>query len=186
MVVQSFFGRGTFVRVGVEQRLDEVLGRIGDVAPIPLVELNLGFGRLPDKFLHVVGPERRVTAEHDVCDNSSGPKPFIQHPRILDSGEARCRHSPCGPNIDSLTMALFVEHFWSDVAEAARKRMKLLFGCMQVFRTEARMLKTGRRCLGILQQAKAAAPAVRSKLRCWGQPIGALLQNDHFQRIEDH
>ena len=42
-----------------------------DVPPVPLVELNLSRGRLADELLHVIGPEGRVSAEHDVCDDSA-------------------------------------------------------------------------------------------------------------------
>lgn len=90
-VLQCLLRRRPFVRVGVEEGFDERLrceigwtiqhpdtkrsgrGRRtldGYVLPIPIMELNLRLGRLPDEGLDVFGAEGGVPAEKDVCDDS--------------------------------------------------------------------------------------------------------------------
>ena len=43
---------------------------VGYIATILLMEFDLGFRGLSDELLHIIGPEGRITTEHDVGDDS--------------------------------------------------------------------------------------------------------------------
>ena len=74
-----------------------------DVPPVPLVELNLSCGRLADELLHVVGPEGRVSTEHDVCDDPAYAQPQMKRNIRGDTDDAgqRCTHP-----VDQMSTAL--------------------------------------------------------------------------------
>lgn len=74
---------------------DEILGIITHVFPVSLVEDHLGVAAFVDEVLEVLRPERRVTAEKGVCDDTHGP------------------------HIDGLAMTLLQHDFGGGVAEGA-------------------------------------------------------------------
>ena len=51
--------------------------------------------------------------------------------------------APSGPNVNGLAVALLVEHLGRDVAEAARERMQLLLGRVEVLGAVQKMIVRG-------------------------------------------
>ena len=51
--------------------------------------------------------------------------------------------APGGPNVNGLAVALLVEHLGRDVAEAARERVQLLLGRVEVFGAVQQMIVRG-------------------------------------------
>ena len=111
----------------------------GDILPIPVMELYLGFSCLANELFHVLGTERRVTAEQDICDDTNS--------RIVRTPQPTYHtyHIPCWPNIDCFAMTSLVQHFRSHISETSGEWMQLFIGWVQMFRT---------RCTGVGEQKK--------------------------------
>jgi len=93
-----------------------------DILPISLMELNLGFRRLLDQHLDVFRPKRGISAKKDIC-NDSNRRLGIQC--YFNDANGMQKNGPSRPYIHRLSVTLFVQYLWRNVANTAGKRVKL-------------------------------------------------------------
>lgn len=106
-VLQGFFGGDTLGRIRLQQREDEVLGVLRNIAPVALVEDDLSASALFNQIGQVLGTEGRVSAKQGVGDNTEGP------------------------HVDGLAVTLLKHNLWGGVAEGARHAGQNLAGAIQ-------------------------------------------------------